>query len=104
MSALPNASGLDGLINQVQNAAGQSAGGAGGSLFGSFSTSTLLIGLFAGLVGSAYFLYGKRSGNFSWLAAGIALWVVPLFVTSTLWLSLSCGALACIPFVASRYL
>ncbi len=74
------------------------------SLFGSFTTTTLIIGLLAGLFGSAYFMYGKRQQNYPVLLAGVALWIVPLFISSALWLSISCGTLVFAPLVISRYL
>ncbi len=104
MINLQNSTNLDGLINQLQTAAGNSTSGPASSLFGNFSMSSLVIGLFAGLVGSAYFLYGKRQGNLPLLFAGLALWVVPLFISSVLWLSLSCGALIIAPLLFVWYL
>ena len=73
-------------------------------MFGSFSMATIIIGLVAGLFGSAYFIYGKRQSNFTMLFTGLALWVVPFFVSSAVWLSISCGALIFAPLVISRYL
>jgi hypothetical protein len=104
MNALPSATSLNGLINQVQNAAAKPASGSPWSLFGSFSMASIMIGLVAGLFGSAYFIYGKRQSNFVMLFSGMALWVVPFFVTSAVWLSISCGALVFAPFVIGRYL
>ena len=73
------------------------------SLFGSFTAATIIIGLLAGLFGSAYFMYGKRQQNYPVLVAGVALWIVPFFITSALWLSISCGTLVFAPLVISRY-
>ncbi len=104
MNSLPNAANLNSLMHQVQAAAAKSASGPGASsLFGNFSTASIVIGIIAGLFGSAYVLYGKRQGNFSMLFTGMALWVVPFFITSTLWLSIACGALAVAPFVVGGY-
>ena len=104
MSSPAGTTSLNGLINQVQAHGAPSVAGSASSLFGNFSMATLVIGIFAGLVGSAYFLYGKKRSEFPWLFAGLALWVVPLFITSAVWLSLSCGALICAPIVVTRYL
>lgn len=103
MVNLQNPTSLDGLIKQAQSTGGPSVAGPVSSMFGSFSMATLFVGLVAGLVGTAYFIHGKRQGDFPWLFAGMALWVVPLFITSAVWLSISCGALVCAPIVISRY-
>lgn len=103
MINVQDTSGLNGLISQLQTTAAQSASSPASSLLGNFSMSTIIIGLIAGLVGSAYFIYGKRQGDYPLLFSGMALWFVPLFITSTLWLSISCGALVCAPFIMSRY-
>lgn len=104
MSTPAGMNSLNGLINQVQSNGAPSIAGSASSMFGNFTMTTLVIGIFAGLVGSAYFLYGKKRSEFPWLFAGLALWVVPLFITSALWLSLSCGALICAPILVTRYL
>jgi hypothetical protein len=102
---LPDVSNLNGLMNQVQSTAAKSSSNPNSfSLFGHFSTASLLIGLLAGLFGSAYFMYGKRQANFSVLLTGVALWVVPFFITSVLWLSLACGALVFAPFIIARFI
>ena len=95
---------LNGLINQAQSGGGPSIMGSASSMFGNFTMTSLIIGIVAGLIGSGYFLYGKRQSEMPWLFAGLALWVVPLFITSALWLTLSCGALVCAPIVVTRYL
>lgn len=103
MINLANAANLNGLIQKVQKGTIPGASNPATSLFGHFSTATLVIGLLAGLVGSVYFLYGKRQSNFSMLFTGLALWVVPFFITSALWLTVACGALAVVPFVVGQY-
>lgn len=104
MNSLPNAASLNKMIHQVQSGTAKSVSKpASFSLLGHFSAASLAIGIFAGLFGSAYFMYGKRQSNFSMLFTGMALWVVPFFITSALWLSLACGALVCAPFVVNRY-
>jgi hypothetical protein len=100
---LSNAADLNGLMSQIQTAATNSGSNPASALFGSFSMGSIVVGIVAGLFGSAYFLYGKRQGNFPMLFTGMALWVVPFFISSVLWLSLACGALAFAPFVIGRY-
>ena len=103
MVSLSNAAGFNGLMRQVQAETAKSAANPASSLFGHFSMGALVVGVVAGLFGSSYFLYGKRQGNSSMLFTGVALWVVPFFISSALWLSLACGALVFAPFVIGRY-
>ena len=103
VSNMERTTSLDGLIRQAQQG-GPSASGPAASLLGNFSLSTIIIGIIAGIVGTYYFRHGKRQGDFSWVFAGMGLWIVPFFVTGVWWLSLSCGALVCAPIFISRYL
>ena len=70
-----------------------------GSLLGNMSMTTIVIGLLAGLIGSAYFMYGKKTANFKMLFSGIGLCVVPYFIGNTILLVLACLAIAAAPFV-----
>ena len=70
-----------------------------GSLLGDMSMTTIMISLFAGLVGSAYFMYGKKTSNMKVLLGGVGLCVVPYFITNTLLLVAACIAMAAAPFV-----
>ena len=64
------------------------------------STGTILLAVFAGVLGTAYFVYGKKAGRFSFLLSGAALCVYPYFVESP-WASALVGvALAAAPFFA----
>ncbi len=45
-----------------------------------FSALTLFIGILAGVVGLAYFVYGKRQQRIGFLAAGVGLCVYPYLV------------------------
>lgn len=63
------------------------------------SATTLLMGLFLGLIGSAYFLYGKKQNQALPMLTGCALCVLPYFISSNwLLLPLSLGLMA-LPFV-----
>jgi hypothetical protein len=44
------------------------------------SALTLFIGILAGVVGLAYFVYGKRQQRIGFLAAGVGLCVYPYLV------------------------
>lgn len=62
------------------------------------STGTILVIVFAGVLGSAYFVYGRKAGRVSFLLSGAGLCVYPYFVDS-FWASILVGAaLAALPF------
>jgi hypothetical protein len=58
----------------------------------------LLLSLFFGLVGTAYFIYGKKQQNYIWLFTGIGLGVYPYFVSNLYVLLLIGAALMAVPF------
>jgi hypothetical protein len=74
-----------------------------GSLLGNMSMTTIVVSLVAGLVGSGYFMYGKKSCNFTMLCSGVALCVVPYFISNTILLIVACVAMAAAPFVVEHY-
>jgi len=63
------------------------------------SGESLVIGMFAGVFGVAYFVYGKRTGKLAPLAAGALLCVYPYFIDSVLWLCVVGILLLAAPFV-----
>ena len=63
------------------------------------SPSTALVIVFASVLGTAYFVYGKRQSRVSFLLAGAALCVYP-YLVSSLWATVLIGlALGAAPFV-----
>lgn len=46
-------------------------------------TASLLFYMITGSIGTAYFIYGKKKGNFTAVMSGIGLFVFPYFVTNT---------------------
>ena len=61
--------------------------------------TSLFIGLVAGIVGTAYFVYGKRQSKPVPLIAGALLCIYPYFSDSAIWLC-GVGALLLVaPFV-----
>jgi hypothetical protein len=59
----------------------------------------LFIGLFTGVIGMAYFVYGKKQSKPVPLVAGLALMIYPYFIDSLAW-TLAIGAvLIAIPFI-----
>ena len=62
------------------------------------SPAALFIGLMAGVVGTAYFIYGKKQTKVMPMLCGALLCVYPWFVQSVLWLLIVGGALMAAPF------
>ena len=61
--------------------------------------SQLFIGIVAGAVGVAYFVYGKKESRFMPMLSGVALCVYPYFVSGVLWLCLIGAILLAAPFI-----
>jgi len=61
--------------------------------------SQLFIGLIAGAVGLAYFVYGKKEGRFMPMLSGVALCVYPYFVSNVPWLCVIGVILLAAPFL-----
>lgn len=70
-----------------------------GSLLGNMSGTVIAVNLLAGLVGTAYFMYGRKSCNVKAVGWGIALCVVPYFIGNTFLLIAACIAMAAAPFI-----
>jgi hypothetical protein len=66
------------------------------------SASTLLVGFLAGVLGLAYFVYGKRQQRIGFLAAGVGLCLYPYLVSGlVLQIVVGLGLLA-VPFLVDR--
>lgn len=61
--------------------------------------TALVIGLLAGIVGMAYFSWGRRQTRFAPMLAGVALCVAPYLVGNAIWLGLRSIALLVVPFL-----
>jgi len=59
----------------------------------------LFFGLFAGAIGVAYIVYGRRQTKLVPIIAGILLCAYPYFVQTALWLGVIGAALVAAPFV-----
>ena len=94
-------SGIGDIAAKLQSAtAGSSSPALGvGSLLGNMSMTAIVVSLVAGLIGSGYFMYGKKTCNITMLCSGVALCVVPYFIGNTLLLIVACVAMATAPFV-----
>ncbi len=94
-------SGISDLAAKLQSgAAGSDPAGLGiGSLLGNMSMTVICVNLLAGLIGSAYFMYGKKNSNIKVVCWGVALCIVPYFIGNTILLIVACVAMAAAPFV-----
>jgi len=63
------------------------------------SPSVLLIGMFAGVFGVAYFVYGKKQAKLVPMVAGVLLCIYPYFIDGVVWLSIVGILLLAAPFV-----
>ncbi|GAM08600.1 hypothetical protein OR1_00872 [Geobacter sp. OR-1] len=70
-----------------------------GSLLGNMSMTAICINILAGLIGTAYFMYGRKTCNIKIVCWGVALCVVPCFIGNTILLTIACIAMAAAPFV-----
>jgi hypothetical protein len=62
------------------------------------STSLLVLGVIFGSVGLGYFLYGKKQRAVVPLVSGLALMVVPYFVSNTVGLVVVGVVISAIPY------
>ncbi len=93
-------SGVDDMLAKLQSGtAGSGSPLDLGALLGSMSMTAIVVSIVAGLVGTAYFMYGKKTCNFKMLLSGVALCVVPYFIGNTILLVVACVAMAATPFV-----
>ena len=74
-----------------------------GSLLGTMSMTTIIISIIAGLIGSAYFVYGRKTSSIPMLCSGVALCIVPYFIGNTILLLTACIAMVVAPFAIERY-
>ncbi|GFO54819.1 hypothetical protein GMSM_18260 [Geomonas sp. Red276] len=93
--------GIGDITSKLQaGMAGSPASGTDiGALLGHMNMTTIMISLLAGLIGSAYLMYGKKTSNLKMALTGIALCVVPYFITNAIVLVVSCIAMAAVPFI-----
>lgn len=61
--------------------------------------NTLIASIFLGIIGSGYFMYGKKTHNPVPLVSGVLLCVFPYFIDSFLWTMVIGVALLAAPFV-----
>ncbi len=62
------------------------------------SASLLLWGVLFSSIGLGYFIYGKKQNATVPLVCGIALMIIPYFITSVMVMVLLCAALIAVPY------
>lgn len=62
-------------------------------------TDLLMASFFFGVIGTGFFMYGKKSGNLVALLAGVGLMVVPYFIPGLLAMVTVCVILCAVPAV-----
>lgn len=60
---------------------------------------TFVASIFLGIIGSGYFMYGKKAHNPVPLVSGVLLCVFPYFIDSLLWTLVIGAVLLAAPFV-----
>jgi hypothetical protein len=68
-------------------------------LWRGYIVSALFIGMIAGVIGTAYFVYGKRQQKFVPMMTGLMLGIYPFFTDNPLLLVLIGAALMAAPFM-----
>ncbi len=62
------------------------------------SASLLLWGVLFSSIGMGYFIYGKKQNATVPLVCGIALMIIPYFISSVMVMVLLCAALVAVPY------
>lgn len=62
------------------------------------SASLLLWGVLFSSIGLGYFIYGKKQNATIPLVCGLALMIIPYFITSVMVMVLLCTALIAVPY------
>jgi hypothetical protein len=62
-------------------------------------TTTLMLGLLFGSIGTGYFMFGKTQGRLVPIGAGVGLMVIPMFLTNILLCCVACLAMMALPWI-----
>jgi|BarGraIncu00431A_1022009.scaffolds.fasta_scaffold19504_2 hypothetical protein len=98
-------------LSQVTDLAAKLQAGSGsgqpaldlGVLLGHMSTTFIVVNIVAGLVGTGYYYYGKKTNNLTILFSGVALCIVPMFISNTVLLIAACVVMAATPFAVDHF-
>ena len=66
---------------------------------GKMDAYRLFLEFLLGMVGTGYFLYGKKAGRYIFMVCGVGLGVFPYFVTRFVWIAVIGCLLLAIPFL-----
>ena len=61
--------------------------------------TSLMLSMVFGCVGMGYLMFARKAGRIAPAVAGVALMVVPYFISNVLLMVLACLALASVPFI-----
>ena len=61
--------------------------------------NSLMLSLLFGMIGTGMFMYGKKAGRMVPLGAGLALMVVPYFLSNLVVMLVVCAGLSAAPWV-----
>jgi hypothetical protein len=61
--------------------------------------NSLMLSLLFGMIGTGMFMYGKKAGRMVPLGAGLALMVVPMFISNLVVMVLVCAGLTASPWI-----
>jgi hypothetical protein len=94
---------LDQAQKMIDEATSQAAAASesGKVLFG-MTFAGLMVASFLSLLGVAYLVYARRQGRLIIGLCGVALMVVPFFVTDTILMSVAGGVLVSLPAILKR--
>ena len=74
------------------------------SILDNVSMTLIIVNIIAGLIGTIYFLYGKKTLNIPMIISGIFLCVVPYFIGNTPLLIIACLLMSTAPYIVNRYI
>ncbi len=89
------------LLEAVTTAPGAAAAERGDTIFG-FTVAGLMVMLVLSLVGLAYVVYAKKQSKLIIGICGVALMIVPYFISNSLVMAAAGVVLIFLPFVLSR--
>lgn len=60
--------------------------------------TSLMLGMVWGAIGTGFFIYGKKQAKAMYLLCGIALFIIPIFISNTLYNAIIGTVLTILPF------
>ncbi len=72
-------------------------------LINDISVTIIIVNIMAGLIGTIYLMYGKKTLNIPMIICGILLCIVPYVINNTQILIIACLLMLAAPYLISRY-